>query len=369
MKLSKVWEIAVVGSGPAGSMAAKTLADAGFGTVLIEKDKLPRYKVCGGAIPQEFVEAIKVPEEIITRKFDTLVLHHLGEEIVRRGDGACVWRTDLDNYLTGLATNAGAVLLEGKSVSQARIKNQTYIIYANGEQIQSKILVVADGVPSNILKFFGWKSFSPDNIAQTITYEIQLSEKIIDQRLGETSLHLFFGKKDICDVGYAWLFPKRDVISVGWGCQISKIRNAREEFQNFLEIVQNYIHDGKIIKKAAHLVPVGFQDRFNDNGLIAVGDAAGFVDPLSGKGIAYAASSGMVAGKIIKKALEEEDLQIISKLYEKKLDLEFLKALKAKKKIQPDVYKSEENIRRFLNLWKENRSTLIAQKLWEIKDI
>ena len=75
-----------------------------------------------------------------------------------------------------------------------------------------------------------------------------------------------------------------------------------------------------------------------------------------------------MAGKVIKKALEEEDKQIISKEYEKELKLEFLEALKAKKRIQPDVYRSDKNIRRFLNLWKDNRSTIIAQKLWDLKD-
>ncbi|NVM01470.1 MAG: NAD(P)/FAD-dependent oxidoreductase [Candidatus Helarchaeota archaeon] len=366
--MSKIWDIAIVGSGPAGSTAAMTLAKAGFKTVLIEKDKLPRYKVCGGAIPQEFVEKMKIPDEIIERKFDSLILHHLGDEIYRKGEGACVWRSDLDKFMTDLAVDANTTLLDGTKIIKASSKNELFTLFTKNSKIQSRILIAADGVPSTILKSFGWKSFPQNDIAQTLTYEIKISEKNIDKRLGETSMHLYFGKKDICDIGYAWLFPKREVISVGWGCELSKIKNVREEFQNFLKIVKTVIHDGKTIKKAAHLVPVGFQSKFHDNGLVAVGDAAGFVDPLSGKGIAYAASSGIVAGKVIKKALEEEDKQIISKEYEKELKLEFLEALKAKKRIQPDVYRSDKNIRRFLNLWKDNRSTIIAQKLWDLKD-
>ncbi|MFX1450545.1 MAG: NAD(P)/FAD-dependent oxidoreductase [Promethearchaeota archaeon] len=366
--MSKIWDVAIVGSGPAGSMAASTMAKNGFDTVLIEKDKLPRYKVCGGAIPQEFVESIKIPDDIIERKFDSLILHHLGDEIYRKGEGACVWRSDLDKFMTDLAVNANATVLEGTKIIKTGFKNQIFTLYTKNSKILSKILIAADGVPSTVLKSFGWKSFAKNDIAQTLTYEIKLSEKIINERLGETSMHLYFGKKEICDIGYAWLFPKREVISVGWGCELSRIKNVREEFQNFLKIVKNIIKEGKIIKKAAHLVPVGFQEKFHDDGLIAVGDAAGFVDPLSGKGIAYAANSGVIAGKVIIKALEEEDKQIISKLYEKELNKEFLNALKAKKRIQPDVYKSDENIRRFLNLWKDNRSTIIALKLWNLKD-
>ncbi|MHA1301407.1 MAG: NAD(P)/FAD-dependent oxidoreductase [Candidatus Helarchaeota archaeon] len=363
--MSKIWDVAIVGSGPAGSMAAKTLGNAGFEVILLEKDKLPRYKVCGGAIPQEFVENMKIPEDIIERKFDSLILHHLGDEIFRKGEGACVWRSDLDSFMTGLATSSNAVLKEGTRILRANYKNELYNLYTKDSKIQSKILIAADGVPSIILKSFGWKSFPKIDIAQTMTYEIQLTEKKINERLGETSIHLYFGKKDICDIGYAWLFPKRDVISVGWGCQLSHIRNVRNEFQNFLKIVKDYIKDGVVIKKAAHMCPVGFQEQFNNDGLIAVGDAAGFVDPLSGKGIAYAAASGVIAGKVIKKALEAEDMTIISNEYEKRLDREFLKALKAKKRIQPDVYRTEKNIRRFLELWKDHRSTIIALRLWK----
>ncbi|MHA1378044.1 MAG: NAD(P)/FAD-dependent oxidoreductase [Candidatus Helarchaeota archaeon] len=363
--MSKIWDVAIVGSGPAGSMAAMTLGAAGFKTIIIEKDKLPRYKVCGGAIPQEFVESMKIPEEIIERKFESLMLHHLKDEILRKGEGACVWRSDLDIFMTNLATESSAVLLENTRIIKANYKNDLYILHSKNTKIQSKILIAADGVPSTILKSFGWNSFSKEDIAQTMTYEIKLSETKINKRLGETCIHLYFGKNDICDIGYAWLFPKREIISVGWGCQLSNIRNVREEFQNFLKIVNKFIQDGKIIKKAAHMCPVGFQKQFNKDGLVLVGDAAGFVDPLSGKGIAYAAASGKIAGKVIIKALEEEDKNIISKEYEKKLDRDFLKALKAKKRIQPDVYKTDKNIRRFLELWKNYRSTIIAQKLWD----
>ncbi|MFX0136234.1 MAG: FAD-dependent oxidoreductase, partial [Candidatus Hodarchaeota archaeon] len=126
--MSKIWDVAIVGSGPAGSMSAMTLAKAGFDVVLIEKDKLPRYKVCGGAIPQEFVELMKIPDEIIERKFDTLILHHLGDEIYRKGEGACVWRSDLDKFMTDLAVNANSTLLEGNKIIKASSKNQKFTL-------------------------------------------------------------------------------------------------------------------------------------------------------------------------------------------------------------------------------------------------
>ena len=54
-----------------------------------------------------------------------------------------------------------------------------------------------------------------------------LNQKEIDERLGNDEVHLFFGIKNLIPLGYAWLFPKKDNITVGWGNQIGKIKNLR----------------------------------------------------------------------------------------------------------------------------------------------
>ena len=53
----------------------------------------------------------------------------------------------------------------------------------------------------------------------------------IDKILGHDTVHLFFGIKSLIRVGYAWLFPKTERITVGWGNQISLVKNSREEFK------------------------------------------------------------------------------------------------------------------------------------------
>ncbi|MHA1143241.1 MAG: NAD(P)/FAD-dependent oxidoreductase, partial [Candidatus Helarchaeota archaeon] len=240
---------------------------------------------------------------------------------------------------------------------------QGFTLQTTSKKINARILVAADGVPSTILRLFNMPKFPPQDIAQTMTHEIKLDEKIIEARFGATSIHLWFGK-NICHTGYGWIFPKKGTITVGWGCQISTIKNAKTEFENFLSIIAPYIKGGTLVRKAAHLVPVGFQQRFHDDGIVIIGDAAGFVDPLSGKGIAYGALSGAIAGKIIAKALSANDLKIIDDSLEKQFNRKFLSVLKLKKKIQPDIYSTDENIQKFLKLWLEHRSSIIAKKYW-----
>jgi len=359
--------IAIVGAGPAGSTCAEFLAKNGFSTIILEKEKLPRYKPCGGAIPTEMIKEFVIPPSIIQRNFKSLILHHLTENLnlERKGEGAILWRSDLDAFLTRRACNNGARLEEETKVINIKRDADEFHIHTNKGVFKSDWIVAADGANSTTLKLFGWKNYLPNEIALTITHEIKLSQQLIEERLGADNLHVFFSKK-LIGIGYGWLFPKKDTISVGWGCQLDDIRSSNQQFQEFLDLVHEQIKDGKVIRKAAHLVPVTIRSFYQDK-VVAVGDAAGFVDPLSGKGIIYAAWSGLIAGQALKRTIDKNNTEEFKELFEQKLKKSFLTALIAKRRIQEDVYKSDENILRFMKLWQNHRSTEIAMNLWKNK--
>ena len=359
--------IIIVGAGPAGSTCAETLAKSGFPVVLLEKEKIPRYKACGGAIPKEMVEEFEIPDEIIQRHFSSLILHHISKDTVieRKGEGVVLWRSDLDAFLTQRARNSGAQLKDGTMVTNVIRKDDKFHVKTTKGEFKSDWLIAADGVNSTVLRLLGWRKFLRDEIALTITHEIKLSKQIIERRLGSDHLHIYFGKT-FFGTGYGWLFPKREAISVGWGCRLTEIRNSSRQFQEFKDLVQDQIKDGKLMRKAAHLVPVGVRPLYNDR-VITTGDAAGFVDPLSGKGIIYAAISGVLAGQVLKRTIDKNSIDKLNELYEKKLRQAFLTALIAKREIQPEVYGSDENILRFMKLWQNHRSTEIALSLWKNK--
>lgn len=78
------FDIAVIGAGPGGSIAAKVAADKGYSTVILEKENLSqngRYKACGGAVAWELIEKLHYPEDQIDRIIENLILHHIDGSI------------------------------------------------------------------------------------------------------------------------------------------------------------------------------------------------------------------------------------------------------------------------------------------------
>ncbi|MEM2144171.1 MAG: NAD(P)/FAD-dependent oxidoreductase [Candidatus Jordarchaeaceae archaeon] len=363
-----MYDVAVIGAGPSGAMSARLIAESGYKVVLIDKEEIPRYKPCGGAIELTLVPKYKIPSEVIERGVETIALYHTSGKVYRRiGPGAVVWRLKFDGYFQNLANTAGAKLMEEQTLKRVIKKNGYYRLGLKREEVEAKIIVAADGVNSSTLKSIGWSSFKPSEVYLTIQKEILSSEEKIAEIIGEKTINFYFGK-DISKFGYGWAFPKKNVISLGWGCRLSEIANTREDFQRFLdyEPVKKVLSMGDTIRTAAHLVPLKSREVFHEKGVVAVGDAAGLVDPISGKGIPYALESGEMAAKTIIKVLDGENLEKLTD-YDEALKRSFLPVLKAKYDIVFDVYKNDENIMRYLELWQKHRASEIALSLWKKK--
>ncbi|MBD3230029.1 MAG: hypothetical protein GF329_17740, partial [Candidatus Lokiarchaeota archaeon] len=320
---------------------------------------------CGGAIPEELVSELKLSHEIIEREFDHLDLHIKNELIHRKGKGVVIWRDKFDHFITKKAIQKGAKVIDRSPCINVKPMDGGYKVLTPKDKLECRYLIAADGCNSTVLSSLGWPRYNSEDVALTVQYEMVMAPDLINDKFGEKIIHLFFGK-DISKRGYGWIFPKTDIISVGWGCQLSLIKNTTKEFNYFIKSIKNLIKDAKKIKKVAHLVPTTIRNTLYSQNLFAIGDAAGFVDPLSGKGIAYSIISSEIAASIIKKYFNELNHPLIEKAYNKKLDRMFLSVLRKKKSIQPDVYSSDDSIIRFLNLWKNNRSSVIAKQLWEI---
>jgi flavin-dependent dehydrogenase len=126
------YDIVVVGAGPGGSIAAKTAAEKGYNTCLLEKEEISvdgRYKACGGAIAKELFEEIDYPEEKLSRTFESLELHHTNGVILsKKGEGAVIWRNVFDKFLTDMAIESGATLKEKEPLVQIEKLDDTYQI-------------------------------------------------------------------------------------------------------------------------------------------------------------------------------------------------------------------------------------------------
>lgn len=367
---NRIFDIIVVGAGPGGSIAAKVAAEAGYSTCVLEKELLRengRYKACGGALAWEIVEEINYPEDKIERIIESLELHHTdGETYSKKGKGAVVWRSVFDKFLIDTAVEKGAVLKENEPLVNIQKSGNFYLITTNKAKYQAKYVIVADGVTSPTLKLLNWPFFDRTNLILTITKEMRTSKEIIDKVLGHDAVHLFFGIKNLIPVGYAWLFPKSETITVGWGNQINLIKNSRTEFAKFenLPFVKSALTGCQLEIFKPHLIPVGVRPKIYDDNIFAVGDAAGIVDPISGKGIPYAMMSGQIAIETIASCEKRDKLDKMGSTYEKSLDRKCLNVLKAKRVARDKIFSSDEMLKRFLSLWeKYHSSEIITKKL------
>jgi len=366
--MKKFFDVIVIGAGPGGSFAAKVASENGFSTCIIEKELLGdkgRYKACGGALAWELVEEVDYPEEKIARVIESLELHHIdGENYSKKGKGAVVWRSTFDKCLTDMAIESGAILKEKEAMINIEKKEDDYQITTKNDKYTAKYVLAADGVSSPTLKILKWPYFERENLILTITKEMKSTKSYIDKILGQDTVHLFFGIKDLIPVGYAWLFPKTETITVGWGNQINLIKNSREEFKKFtsLPFVQEALKNSNEEIFKPHLIPVGLRPKIYDDNVFAIGDAGGIVDPISGKGIPYAMMSGKFAVESIINCEKRDKLENLGRVYERTLDKKFLRVLKAKRTARDKIFQNDENLKKFLSLWENHRSSEIIMK-------
>lgn len=362
------YDIVIIGAGPGGSYSAKASAENGYKTLLIDKELITekgRYKACGGAIAWELVEEVDYPEDKIARVIESLELHHVdGEDYSKKGKGAVIWRSVFDKFLTDMAIESGAVFKEKEKLISIHKSNDFYEIKTTKGSYNAKYVIAADGVTSQTLKYLGWPFFKSEDLILTITKEMKTSKSYINKTLGDDTVHLFFGIENFIQVGYAWLFPKEETITMGWGNQINLVKNSREEFDIFasLPFVKEALKDSKMEIFKPHLIPVGVRPKLYDDNVFAVGDAGGIVDPISGKGIPYAMMSGQLAIESIKTCEKRDKLDKLGAIYEKNLDKNFLKILKAKRIARDRIFESDDNLKKFLKLWETNRSSQIVMR-------
>lgn len=362
------FDIVIIGAGPGGASAATHAAQNGFSTCLLEKEVLGmtgRYKACGGAFDWNLIKKLDYPEEKIERIVDSLELHHVdGETYSKTGEGAVVWRSLFDKYLTDIAVESGSRLKENEPIVAIEKKGMFYTVSTKNGKYQAKYVLAADGVSSPTLRKLRWPRFAREDLILTITQEMKTPKQHMEEILGSSTLHLFFSIRRLSHLGYAWLFPKKHVVTVGWGNQLIRVKHAREEVKPFLELplVKEVLKNSTQDLFKAHLIPVGLRPQLFKENVFAVGDAGGLVDPISGKGIPYAMSSGQIAIDTIKACENKNVPNNLGFHYENTLEKNFLQVLKEKRGARDRIYQNEETLKQFLALWEKYRSSEIVRR-------
>jgi digeranylgeranylglycerophospholipid reductase len=306
-------------------MAAMKAAEGGAKTLILEKCKLPRFKLCGGGIANWLVKNLSIPEEVLERRYKVLSFFtppNYERRDINLGELEYfgVYRNAFDYYLTKIALEKGAELKENKHVDGV-IKEEGYIkgvTTKDGEAFKGDVVIACDGALSTVAKKCGmWDTWFKkkgetwkDQMAFCIGIEVKLGEKVITERFGDS--YMFFIGRDVAPMGYAWCFPKRENVSVGLGSMAKTFEKKPLEYMNhFIKnnpIVSKLLEGGEIILQKGAWIPIrnAYKPSYVQ-GLLIAGDAAGMVSPITGEGVFYAARAGIDAGVTAVEAVNNED--------------------------------------------------------------
>jgi geranylgeranyl reductase family protein len=304
-------DVLVVGGGPAGATAARTLALEGRRVRLLDRARFPRNKPCGGAISmralRRFPHLPDALRRISTRRLSRLYLEApSGDGITltsREPAALMVRRVEFDALLLNLAREAGVEVVEGAEVSRAReLPDRVWVGARDGREFEAPLLIAADGVNSVIGRRLGINpGWPPARVA------IDMMEETPGETLrsvdGDT-LWVAYGYGG--SEGYAYVFPKADHVNVGIGYVLKWFRAHVDEApydlqRRFIaELQHRRVLEGSSSRShfTPFLIPVGGPlPKTATSRVLLAGDAAGFVNGITAEGIYYAMVSGHLAAR------------------------------------------------------------------------
>lgn len=323
---TKSADVIVVGGGPAGSSAAYMLAKQGLNVLVLEKQKMPRYKTCGGGVNIRAARYIPFSiEPVIEKVIHKYRFTYRGEKPFEKESHEpltyMTQRMHLDHFLLEQARNQGAHILEEVSIRKIDENNDSIVVEdARGQKYCSLLLIGADGANSIISR----KLQLDDGIQQEIALEseIALPHEVMSKWNDLIELDLFS-----ISCGYGWIFPKQDHISIGVGGPQQFIKQIRAYNTTYLR--KNNVSEYPKIRFSGHTLPVrkGASPLVKGRALL-VGDAAGLLEPFTGEGIGYAVRSGQLAALAVEAFLKNgaPDLALYTQLLDSELTPELLAA-------------------------------------------
>jgi len=306
-----VYDVVIVGGGPAGAAAGTVLARRGLSVAILEKDTFPREKPCGGLLSGRGAREIDAvfgegTAASVARASSTgCRLFYQGRliaDVDRCHLTQCVRRWELDAALIAVARDAGCHVLEGARVTRVDARTLEATTSA-GHAARGRLLIAADGANSVVARAVRpGASRRRRRSGFGLAIEAPLHE-LATEELREACArvpHIYFG---LAPWSYAWIFPCGDRVSLGFG-------GLRKRGVDFLRCTREFVaatcRPGawERLRVRGHLLPLTACERRPGRGhTLLAGDAAGLVEPVTGEGIGFAVASGRLAAAAAADAL------------------------------------------------------------------
>ena len=325
------YDIIIVGAGPAGTTAAIYAAKNGLKSLLLEKEKFPRDKICGDALsgksvgilremgllkdvedlPGAFVQSITFSSP----NHASFNIDLTKTNLKNTPKGFVIRRKIFDEFLFRQAQKTDIDIIEEFSVTDL-IKENGNIQGVVGksrnkpgiQKFTGKIILAADGYNSIVARKLNMYHHDPAHWVVALRCYYKNVADLTDQ----IELHYV----DEVIPGYFWIFPLEDGyanIGIGMLHKYIKQRNIdlKEALENALtspHFKARFANAVPMEKPVGWNLPVGSKRRKSyGNGFLLLGDAAGLIDPFTGEGIGNAMYSGKYAIETAKAAFKQND--------------------------------------------------------------
>jgi len=327
-----IYDLIIIGGGPAGSSAALFARKANLKTLLIEKDKFPRDKICGDALSGKTVATLRklnlldsmgpLPKyeakgvifsapngNSVPITFRSSLSEHTGLS------GYVCKRFDFDNFLFERARQNSEETIENFTPTNI-FRDAEGIMHLLGREngsteereFMGRMIIGADGYKSFVARQLGFYSHESAHMLVALRAYYENVSEMTD------FIEIHFVKESL--PGYFWIFPlPENLANVGIGMRHQDIKKRNIDLQDTLQKVIDSptfaprFKQAKLTQKIKGWnLPTGsiFRPNFHD-GILLIGDAAGLVDPFTGEGIGNAMASAELAVEIVKDAIVQGD--------------------------------------------------------------
>lgn len=291
-----IFDCIVVGSGPAGGAAAYHLAKLGRSVLVLDREVLPRYKVCSGGVSPAVGAWFDFDfSPVISKKIDQIrYTWKVGDPVdAKLATAEPMWmvnRSQFDHYVIKQAQALGAQLQEGTTVLGIEFKGDLWQVKTDRGVLSARYLVAADGAKGPMAQ---WLGFKPKEVRMGAVLEVPSHGAVSEKAQFD------FG---LIKNGFIWSLPKADGYSIGTGTFRGKdtedLKSALSEYTSLtgLDI------SGATFKTAPMSLWDGNTPLHGRNAVLT-GESAGLSDPFTAEGIRPAMFSGVKAAAAIDRAL------------------------------------------------------------------